>query len=365
MRISSKRIFWVDAAKAIGILLVIYGHIISTFISVGNKNAFQSYKFIYSFHMPLFFFIAGFFFKRRYESRFTEIKVLFYKRILPVLLFGLMALPLWIIYRILIWGYVDIPIYEEMILPYLRGQPLLNEITWFLVCLFMTEVIAIFVLPFANNNVKRVFVIFIFMTLGLLITANMKEYEHIFGIQKNTWYIHEALVTMAFYTMGFTIFNYIKQNELLSPIWRYLILSVSFSITFLTFNLNTPYEEFAVIMKESWHGWSLYFLVSAISGIVFVILLSTFIPENGVIKYIGQNTLILIGTTGIFQNFVNLHIITKLDFVNSFWGVTLFGVFITAIYILLSLPVIIVLNKYLPQLVGKPYQKGPILPNLY
>jgi fucose 4-O-acetylase-like acetyltransferase len=276
-----------------------------------------------------------------------------------------MALPILVIYRLLILGYVDIPIYEEKILPYLRGQPLLNEITWFLVCLFTTEVIAIFVLPKATTNLKKFIVILIFMSLGLTITMNMKDYENILGISKNTWYIHESLVAMGFYTLGYSTFELLNKIAHLSQIKRFLILIISFSITLLTYDLNTPYEEFVVIMKESWHGWSLYFLVSAISGIAFVLLLSTFIPKNKAIEFIGQNTLILVGTTGICHNFVNTHIVTKLDFVNTVWGVTLFSVFIVAINLLLSLPVIVILNKYLPQLVGKPYQKGPILPNLY
>ena len=53
----SKRIEYIDIAKGIGILLVVMGH---------NDFALVSpffYKFIYAFHMPLFFFVSGMFFK--------------------------------------------------------------------------------------------------------------------------------------------------------------------------------------------------------------------------------------------------------------------------------------------------------------
>ena len=43
-----ERINWIDLLKGFGILLVIYGH---------NLPYFE--KYIYSFHMPLFFFISG------------------------------------------------------------------------------------------------------------------------------------------------------------------------------------------------------------------------------------------------------------------------------------------------------------------
>ena len=47
-----KRIIWVDYAKAIGILLVVWGHMLQSCtgeISVGIHSI------IYGFHMPLFF----------------------------------------------------------------------------------------------------------------------------------------------------------------------------------------------------------------------------------------------------------------------------------------------------------------------
>lgn len=53
----SKRIEYIDIARGIGILLVVMGHndfgLVSPFF----------YKIIYSFHMPLFFFLSGMFFK--------------------------------------------------------------------------------------------------------------------------------------------------------------------------------------------------------------------------------------------------------------------------------------------------------------
>ena len=53
----TKRIEYIDIAKGIGILLVVMGHndfgLVSPFF----------YKFIYAFHMPLFFFVSGMFFK--------------------------------------------------------------------------------------------------------------------------------------------------------------------------------------------------------------------------------------------------------------------------------------------------------------
>jgi polysaccharide biosynthesis protein PslL len=53
----SKRIEYIDIAKGIGILLVVMAH--NDFVLVSPFF----YKFIYAFHMPLFFFVSGMFFK--------------------------------------------------------------------------------------------------------------------------------------------------------------------------------------------------------------------------------------------------------------------------------------------------------------
>ena len=53
----TKRIEWIDIAKGIGIILVVIGHISQ--IKVLNDI-------IYSFHMPLFFIISWYLYKRKF-----------------------------------------------------------------------------------------------------------------------------------------------------------------------------------------------------------------------------------------------------------------------------------------------------------
>ena len=55
----NKRLEFIDALKGFAIFLVIWGH---TIIQLGGYPNF-TYSIIYSFHMPLFFIISGFFFK--------------------------------------------------------------------------------------------------------------------------------------------------------------------------------------------------------------------------------------------------------------------------------------------------------------
>lgn len=53
-----ERIGYIDAAKAVGIWLVVMGHCSNTIVQYPYLVSF-----IYLFHMPLFFLISGYFFK--------------------------------------------------------------------------------------------------------------------------------------------------------------------------------------------------------------------------------------------------------------------------------------------------------------
>ena len=52
-----KRLEWIDLAKGIGIILMVIGHMPSIPSAVHN--------WIFSFHMPLFFFLSGYMFKKK------------------------------------------------------------------------------------------------------------------------------------------------------------------------------------------------------------------------------------------------------------------------------------------------------------
>ena len=57
--VAGERILWLDAARGIGVVLVVLGHAISDTV-MDNPLFSRLFYFIYSFHMPLFFFISGY-----------------------------------------------------------------------------------------------------------------------------------------------------------------------------------------------------------------------------------------------------------------------------------------------------------------
>lgn len=95
---ADERADWVDYAKAIGIILVVYGHVARGLINSGIGLEFESYKIVdsivYSFHMPLFFFLSGLHFFRSLDRRsgtgliLNKVDTVFYPYVLWSLLQG-------------------------------------------------------------------------------------------------------------------------------------------------------------------------------------------------------------------------------------------------------------------------------------
>src|SRR4051812_12296414 len=81
-----QRDFYFDNAKFILILLVVFGHLLRSFI--GNTNlAHTLYMVIYTFHMPAFILVSGFFARGFYQKDY--LKKIAKKLLLPYFIFQL------------------------------------------------------------------------------------------------------------------------------------------------------------------------------------------------------------------------------------------------------------------------------------
>ncbi|HLC15852.1 MAG TPA: acyltransferase family protein, partial [Thermodesulfovibrionia bacterium] len=87
---NANRLYWVDALKAIGIFFVVFGH------TVGIEARVRDY--IFSFHMPLFFFISGFLLKKKHlEMPYVSFLIKKGKELLtPYFVFGFLSYLFWV-----------------------------------------------------------------------------------------------------------------------------------------------------------------------------------------------------------------------------------------------------------------------------
>jgi polysaccharide biosynthesis protein PslL len=123
---SSVRLAWIDVARGLGIILVVFGH----------ENYGRLTNLIYVFHMPLFFYLSGYLHKPR-----AQFRDFFIKRSINLLLPYVVVLSLIAAGTFIHHSKRGTPPYSA----FLWGGDHLNGIfgvAWFITCLFLTQQIA-------------------------------------------------------------------------------------------------------------------------------------------------------------------------------------------------------------------------------
>lgn len=129
METTAKRISWIDTAKGIGISFVVLGHYIQTLYVRSGGGEFAFY-WIYSFHMPLFFFLSGLVYKHKKWNDFLQ--GLLKNLLIPTIVFSI----LYFLYKALIikenidwWGIIVCDRHSYM------------HLYWFMWSLFWTKLL--------------------------------------------------------------------------------------------------------------------------------------------------------------------------------------------------------------------------------
>lgn len=120
------RIQWIDSLKGFLISLVVLGHVMQSAI---DSNAFIQwnnvlipvFNWIYSFHMPLFFFISGYLYKSTWQNRiyaFNFKKLLFNKEINLIILYLVFSFTLGILKMLIKANFKEaVSIYDLFLIP--------------------------------------------------------------------------------------------------------------------------------------------------------------------------------------------------------------------------------------------------------
>ena len=276
----SNRETYLDIAKGIGILLVVVGHCIPDASSVNGisspimKIIFQV---IYSFHMPLFFFISGFLFsaskdsfKNKYKSIYKKAKRL----IVPYVFVGLCYAPL----KLLLSQFANKPYNIHDLWKMLIGINPDGEL-WFLYALFIIIVIAIiFEGGYNSKTILMISLIFTFCDLFLPI------------VTKNAFY--------------FFLGTYIRNNTCCLFDKNLKIASIHF-IVFVSANL----------MQQIFGYYPAGHIVTAVSGIYLTLFIS------GLLANIHNKATVILTTLGVYSMDVYiLSDIIKIPFRIIFWN---------------------------------------------
>lgn len=351
---------YLDVAKGIGILLVVLGH-------ASLKNAYVI-SYIYSFHMPLFFIIAGMLLQitsasnRPYGS---VVKGRLYSIMLPYLVFS-------IIYTLL-----DIILKDEYTLVNLKATICLQGSgpLWFLPTLFISELLFIAYLKYGGDKLGIIFSI-ITGSIGLFVPKAIQAATGIDILHTPNEYLSNIILVvfrsftcLVFLTVGYisvTFISKLKSNY------------VSTIMGVLMMGINIPFCLFCHYIYKSndgiWSGADMHnmnlgpsncmFVLCALLGSIGLILIckgnENLFTKSGLnlidklIRFWGQNSLLIMVTHlnckvlyagNLFAMFMNPHITRAKEYVfllNVLW-----------VTMLIETIIILIVNKICPFIVGK------------
>ena len=327
-----KRIVWVDIARGVAILLVCLGH---------RNIPLLFSKWIYTFHLPLFFFLSGYTTRfETYQNAKDFVQRKLYGLIIPYYFLGI----IWIMIEFCICTFyrrVNFNIIHNLYNLFC-GRNIGSS--WFIIALLVVEFIAFSINYFSE---KWRLVITVVIAIGGFLLNFQLHGQWI-------WNTNTALIGIIFFEAAQFIQKY-DIIEHISGIQEKIIffLSLLGSIVSVLFNSK-------VDMLYRLYGNILLFLLGGFSGIILLIIISRMIEKTTRSKYfflyLGKNTLPI-----IFFHYYPGYMITETLYYklfglvyskNQFSG-NLEGFIHAGTILLLLLPVIELFNRFFPWAIGK------------
>jgi len=368
------RIGFIDVARLYGMALVFYGHFIEELMLLKNPAAASQYKFIYSFHMVLFVVLAGYVAKERVvERRFGDfLKKEFLSRLLPFIFFTLLMMlpPLFISGKFYGLELPSVAGYLKGIQNTVFGIPSFCVPSWFLLLIVGLELVDYASFRFLNrSNGKILGAALLFYLAGYLLNLKLDIFNPLKGrvVGWNYLFIHEAITLYGFYLIG----RYLGRKRFLAgPVSTRIVApaaAAAFLIVLFTYRLNNGPFAFhvydAVVILFASHGHILFFPLTALAGCALILCLARLSPAPKILLWLGQNCLILMCLNGVFYHYINPGVAKWLldHFSGSALMVLAAGVIITTGSLVMCIPAVYILERSVPQLVGKPTRNGPLL----
>lgn len=336
---SSDRINWIDNARLIGIYLVVLGH-----TSIPKEPV----NFIYAFHMPLFFFISGFIFNpSKFSSQFDFVKRRSKQLIIPYFGFSIITY--------LFWYFIGRKFGNdatEQISPLtpLKGIFYATDTNnylihcgslWFLPCLYLTEIVFFSI----YNKISKWAFIFILLIINYTI--------HYFKTSLLPLSLNTLASSLIFYAFGF---NFKKELNFVNTIPS-KIKALVFMLLILFVYFSSNYFGRVDLSSDNYNNYAM-FIINGLFGILMIIIVAQLISKKLampiLLKTLSQNTLIILAfheiVTSILKG-VSLFIF-KIP-IETFKNNLYLNLILSLVCLLSLFPIIQILSKYMPILIGK------------
>ncbi len=273
----TKRITWVDMAKGYGIIAVFIGHLVQGGM-LGN--------FVYSFHLPLFFFLSGYLFHANVDF------LTFLKKKARSILVPYFSLGIFIVFFTVYYEHIFLQKYPTTkMFTYMLKKNffdfLLQEryaTVWYLAVLLWINLFMYFIVKLPKLWMQ-VIPVAAFLVFGLY------RYFVLQG-KELFWNFDAALTTCLFFWVGYA---FKKKKETLEKVLTWKSRGILVPI-FLVLNIACNVASFAISGEglELWgiqYGVPVLTYLSAFFGIAMIVVLSSLFVLRP-IRYIGEYSLI-------------------------------------------------------------------------
>lgn len=336
------REYWIDFAKFIGILAIVYGHTIQD----GITN-----KYVYSFHVPLFFLLQGVIFSVTHASNKNFLQYLkrkAYTLLLPYYCFAIIStIAIYIASLFISIPEADIfSSFKDVVINTLIGDCESNSPLWFLPCSFVLSIIGYSIIALANKNKKyKVIILIVAAAIGCILLYVTEEFTNIRFLP---WKIDGAIHMLPVFLAGYALNEFgilIKLAKL--PIWLRAIISIillSIGALLGIVNDNAGY-------LGNYYGniWIMY--LSALLTSIGICLMVQLFPKMKVISYVGQHTLSIL----LMHKFPILVFQKAIPYTKSLLSKqsVWLGIIVTVISISLCCLVELIIDRICPFIIGK------------
>lgn len=329
---AGSRIEYIDIAKALGIMLVIAGHVVSSDTEIKRV--------LYAFHMPLFFMLSGMLLKPRAAYGFETWKTLLIKKLRALMLpYFVWAL----VYSSFSFKHLALIVYgtrETLI----AAESLTS--LWFLPVMFLAFLYAEIILAISSKagkhqTVAEVAGIVVCFLIGFILPHN--------GTYGDPWGLDVAFIAAAFMLLG------MLAREGIDLIKKEAWMAVAAAIACVVFIVTVRFSSSPVgyvLMANAEYGNPFIFVVNAVAGSLLIITLSSLISalfkRTRLLQWIGTRTL---GIFVVHKPIVELSrsITTKvgLSFDNA--GIVFI---ITLITLVISGVIVSLIEHIIPEIIG-------------
>lgn len=344
IKTTRNRIEWVDVLKFLGIWAIYLGHF-------GNKAG-PAYSFVFTYQVPLFFFVAGFFSPNYLkESPINFLKKKTLQLLVSYLFFGMIALAVYTVQES--WGIMQIKDAFLALALGIRNHIFAGSL-WFLPCLYIVIVIDYFVM-----KIFKLRVFSLAASIGLFIVSQTLLPNN--PGKNPSWFMNldSAIFYYIYYSLGAILFPYLnkKSTSTTSQIVIGISIAISFVVTSLVYLLGSGWLFGKITLQIpmiSTFGlsYSVFDILIALTIIYFNVFMAKLLSGISFLGKLGRETLIFCGTEDIMKAvFMQLLAMfnLKVNLNTPFKTIAFALICLVASYYTL----VKFLNTYFPQAVGK------------